>query len=409
VNGYNMRLLLIKCLTAWWVFAPVVAGAASYNDYGDASPEGQLALELINRARMDPVGEAARQGIDLYEGVEPGEISDKPVQPLAMNALLIQAAGLHSGEMLDNNYFAHDSLDGSSPWDRITAAGYDWYTVGENIAGRFYSSCSMAVQAVVEQMHSDLFVDLEYPGRGHRVNMLKPDFREAGIGIAKGEYVFNGRMYPCSYLETTDFGLGSGNSGPFVLGVVFTDLDHDGEYDIGEGRGGVTISVQGTDAYTVTASAGGFAISVDTGNYRLVADASFLNGSLIRDIDVGDQNVKVDFCLSTQAGQGDEPPAYHNVGMCDTTCQAGAPMTVAGGAMGVNFNYTAPVEVIAGVMSSDFTSVWWLTGSCTLPTDFAQAASNAGQFSCTNVAMPPGSDHGLIKNPLFWTRSSTES
>jgi hypothetical protein len=274
VNGYNMRLLLIKCLTAWWVLASVVAGAASYNDYGDPSPEGQLALELINRARMDPVGEAARQGIDLYEGVEPGKISGEPVQPLAMNAFLIQAAGSHSEEMLDNNYFGHESLDGSSPWDRITAAGYDWSMLGENIAGRFYSSCSMAVQAVVEQMHSDLFVDSKYLGRGHRVNMLNPDFREAGIGIAKGECVLNGRMYPCSYLETTDFGLGLGNPGPFVLGVVFTDLDHDGEYDIGEGQRGVTISVQGMDACTVTASAGGFAIPVNTGNYRLVANVS---------------------------------------------------------------------------------------------------------------------------------------
>jgi len=145
---------------------------------------------------VDPVGEAGRYGIDLYEGVEPGEISGGPVQPLAMNARLIQAARSHSEEMLDNNYFGHDSLDGSSPWDRITAAGYDWYAVGENIAGRFYSSCYMAVQAVVEQMHSDLFRDLDYPGRGHRVNMLNPDFREAAIGIARGEYIFNGQMYP---------------------------------------------------------------------------------------------------------------------------------------------------------------------------------------------------------------------
>jgi len=347
MNGYNMRLLLLRFLTAWWVFASVVAGAALYSDYGDPSPEGQLALELINRARMDPVGEAARQGIDLYEGVESGDISGEPVQPLAMNALLIQAAGSHSEEMLDNDYFAHDSLDGSKPWERITAAGYDWYTVGENIAGRFYSSCYMAVQAVVEQMHSDLFVDSGISGRGHRVNMLKPDFREAGIGMAKGQYT----QYPCSYLETTDFGLGWSNSGPFVLGVVFTDLNHDGEYDIGEGRGGVTITVQGTDDYTVTASAGGFAIPLNAGSYRLVADASFLNNPLTKDIVVWDQNVKADFCLSTQTGQGDKPPVYHNVGICDTTCQAGAPMTVAGGVMDVNFNYSAQVEVIAGVMS----------------------------------------------------------
>ena len=64
-----------------------------------AAPE-QLLLEMINRARLDPAGEAARLGIDLNEGLAAGTISLDPKQPLAGNNLLAQAAEGHSNVML---------------------------------------------------------------------------------------------------------------------------------------------------------------------------------------------------------------------------------------------------------------------------------------------------------------------
>lgn len=68
-------------------------------------------------------------------------------------------------------------------------------------------------------------------------------------------------------------------------------------------------------------------------------------------------------------------PWLHIVGMCDTACRLGALITVADSVTDVNFSYTAPVEVIGGVMSEDFSTVWWLTDSCALSEDFGQAAS----------------------------------
>ena len=53
------------------------------------SAQEQLMLELINRARMNPAAEAARQGIDLNQGLAPGTISAAPKQVLAMNDLLV--------------------------------------------------------------------------------------------------------------------------------------------------------------------------------------------------------------------------------------------------------------------------------------------------------------------------------
>jgi len=92
-----------------------------------------------------------------------------------------------------------------------------------------------------------------------------------------------------------------------------------------------------------------------------------------------------------------EPPQKHTVGTCNFTCQETAPVQVSNGQADICFNYLRPVTALAGFMSPDFSTVWWLTGSCTFSTDYAQAAS-AAQFTCTDVAMPAGSEQGWI----FW-------
>ena len=52
----------------------------------------QLMLELINRARMDPAGEAKRYGISLNEGPPSTTISSAAKQVLAGNDQLAKAA-----------------------------------------------------------------------------------------------------------------------------------------------------------------------------------------------------------------------------------------------------------------------------------------------------------------------------
>jgi uncharacterized protein YkwD len=54
---------------------------------------------------------------------------------LAWNGALFNAAEGHSRDMAVNSYFAHTGLDGRSVAQRVSAAGYSWRSVGENIAG----------------------------------------------------------------------------------------------------------------------------------------------------------------------------------------------------------------------------------------------------------------------------------
>jgi uncharacterized protein YkwD len=57
--------------------------------------------------------------------------------PLAANAALATAAQAHSNDMANNNFFSHTGSDGSNPGQRISRAGYSWYTYGENIAAGY--------------------------------------------------------------------------------------------------------------------------------------------------------------------------------------------------------------------------------------------------------------------------------
>jgi uncharacterized protein YkwD len=92
--------------------------------------------------------------------------------PLSANALLNKAAQRHAEDMLARGYFAHESPQGKTVRERAREAGYEWRTVGENIAeGQF------TVDEVMKTwMNSP----------GHRRNILDPDFRELGVGLALG-------------------------------------------------------------------------------------------------------------------------------------------------------------------------------------------------------------------------------
>ena len=96
--------------------------------------EEQLILELINRARANPEAEATRLGISLNAGLPAGTITSTPKQPLALNQQLQNASVGHTVDMIDRDFFAHTNPSGVTPGGRATAAGYNWWTIAENIA-----------------------------------------------------------------------------------------------------------------------------------------------------------------------------------------------------------------------------------------------------------------------------------
>jgi Calx-beta domain/FG-GAP-like repeat/Cysteine-rich secretory protein family/RTX calcium-binding nonapeptide repeat (4 copies) len=251
----------------------------------------QMILELVNRARLDPAAEAARFGIALNEGVPAGDtISTASKQPLAMNETLLGTARAHSQDEIDRDYFAHNTPEGVDPFQRMTNAGYNFTTAGENIAAQMTSG-TVTDQSTIN-LHQLLFVDQSVPGRGHRVNILLGDFQEIGVGQASGEY--HGLGAPMgggnATMLTEDFGV-RGNQ-QFLTGVSYADTDHDNFYSIGEGRASMSVGAGGS---TSTGVAGGYSLAVSSG----IQAVTFSSGGLASPINVlvsiaANTNAKVD-------------------------------------------------------------------------------------------------------------------
>ncbi|MFE9256553.1 CAP domain-containing protein [Streptomyces sp. NPDC006879] len=93
---------------------------------------------------------------------------------LTINAKLMSAAQNHSEDMAAHSNMSHTGSDGSDPGQRITRAGYDWRTYGENVAYGY----STAAKVMDGWMNSP----------GHRRNILNCSFKEIGIGLAQPNY-----------------------------------------------------------------------------------------------------------------------------------------------------------------------------------------------------------------------------
>ena len=92
--------------------------------------------------------------------------------PLTVNATLTAVAQAHSQDMATNNYFDHNSQDGRTPFDRMTAAGYRYSTAAENIA----AGQRTPQDVMTAWMNSP----------GHRANILNCALRQIGVGYATG-------------------------------------------------------------------------------------------------------------------------------------------------------------------------------------------------------------------------------
>ena len=94
--------------------------------------------------------------------------------PLRLDARLNAAAQKHAEDMLARVYYSHEAPEGSMPWGRVRAAGYEPSVVGENIAAG--------------HVKVDEVMDAWLHSSGHRRNILENRFTELGIGLAVGGY-----------------------------------------------------------------------------------------------------------------------------------------------------------------------------------------------------------------------------
>lgn len=97
--------------------------------------------------------------------------SQNNLPPLSIDIQLANVSRIKSQDMIDNNYFSHNSPKYGSPFDMMKSFGIKFIHAGENIAGN----------QSVQSAHNAL---MNSPG--HRKNILSPDYTHIGIGIRKG-------------------------------------------------------------------------------------------------------------------------------------------------------------------------------------------------------------------------------
>ncbi len=96
---------------------------------------------------------------------------------LTLNNQLNVAAQAKADDMLAKQYFSHNTPDGKTPWDFVTASGYSYVAAGENLGVNFLQ----AEEVSTAWMNSP----------GHRANILNSTFKEIGIGISSGQFQGN--------------------------------------------------------------------------------------------------------------------------------------------------------------------------------------------------------------------------
>ena len=279
----------------------------------------QLMLELLNRARMDPAAEVARNSdvSNINTGLDSGAISLSAKQPLAFNNLLLSSTMLHTDAMRIEEFFSHRGSDGKRGVDdrdnngnliregRIRSQGYDYTNAAENLVQVPYfhptlnnaQSHPLFPDGSAPRTRAEAVADLHdvlFASPTHRTNMMDSAFREIGINSQEfqGPWVIHGGL--TVGLATQNFGVRA--TTPILTGVTLRDGDNDNFYDVGEGLGGVSIVAyqDGVEmARTSSLSTGGYALALASGDYTIEASGQGIQA--IRQISVGANNVKVDF------------------------------------------------------------------------------------------------------------------
>lgn len=94
------------------------------------------------------------------------------LEPLTYSSVLSQSAQKKAEDMFTNDYWAHNSPQGKTPWTFFDAAGYKYSVAGENLAKDFYNTDSL----MKAWMNSPT----------HRENIVNTKYKEIGIAVVNG-------------------------------------------------------------------------------------------------------------------------------------------------------------------------------------------------------------------------------
>ena len=303
--------------------AAAIGGAvAAVERVPSGSAEEQQFVYLLNQARWSP------EAVTAAAGLAPGTFLPQP--PLAINANLAASAQARSNDMAANDYFGHQSpFTGDWPNEAARASGYDlpgWWPDEANSIESLHRGSPDPVRVLQSFIESP----------NHRNHVMGQGWfafhQEIGVGLVPSDRVWS---IHSAWREGT---------GPFLTGVAYRDTNGNELMDLGEGLGGVTITVDGRA--TTTTPAGGWAVPVAAGIHQVQASGAGFAGSAVT-VRVGAYNVEVDFILGE--GRSAQPRALV---LAYALCQGERP-TILGTSDDDEITGTNGPDVIHGLGGND--------------------------------------------------------
>ncbi|MCL4374693.1 CAP domain-containing protein [Patescibacteria group bacterium] len=155
-NNFQAKTLHLDFLSVYLAIALILVSFAKTN------------LPAFNQV----LGVATDISITRLTELTNAERQQHQLAPLTYNERLAEAARGKAQDMFAKNYWSHYAPDGTTPWDFILAAHYQYEYAGENLAKNF--------------MFSQGVIDAWMNSPTHRENMLRPQYTEMGMAVMNG-------------------------------------------------------------------------------------------------------------------------------------------------------------------------------------------------------------------------------
>lgn len=149
---------------------------------------GSIFVGTLQKTHPGVLGVSVNMSIDDLLLLTNAQRQQNNLPALQLNGQLNAAAAAKAANMFAENYWAHNSPSGKTPWDFIHGAGYNYVYAGENLARGF----STAQDTINAWMASP----------GHRANVLSANYADVGFAIAQGNLTGD----PNTVLVVEEFG-----------------------------------------------------------------------------------------------------------------------------------------------------------------------------------------------------------
>lgn len=132
----------------------------------------QFSYSFISTGKLEVLGRASNVSVGELLDFTNRERANNNLEPLTLSDQLNRAAFLKAQDMFVNNYWAHESPSGVTPWKWLADVEYSYDFAGENLAKNFADASST--------------IDAWMASPSHKANVLGDKYTQVGFTVVDG-------------------------------------------------------------------------------------------------------------------------------------------------------------------------------------------------------------------------------